>query len=195
VAIAMVDGVGDLVDTGGRKLEKDPATVLRPAAHDPKSPVVLVVDADSTVRESLKIYLGAEGYQVVALATAAEAHQALKMLTPALLIAEIEGEDLPGFELCAHVKATPRLKTVPVVLLTSSAYPSDYSNAHSLGAVVCMGKPYRQERLGHIVRMLAPTQQAKEQTAPPRPADATRNGRGNAKPPASTPTQGRRWSW
>ena len=78
------------------------------------------------------------------------------MFTPALLIAEIEGEDLPGYELCAHVKSTPRLKTIPVVLLASSAYPSDYSNAHSLGAVVCMAKPFRQERLGHMVRLLAP---------------------------------------
>jgi hypothetical protein len=43
-----------------------------------------------------------------------------------------------------------------VMLLTSSAYPSDYSNAHSLGAVVCMAKPFRQERLGHMVRLLAP---------------------------------------
>jgi CheY-like chemotaxis protein len=81
------------------------------------------------------------------------------------VIAEIEGPDLPGYELCAHIKGTPRLQTTPVLLLTSSAYPSDYANAHSLGAVVCMAKPFRQERLGHVVRLLAPTANAKMQTA------------------------------
>jgi CheY-like chemotaxis protein len=96
------------------------------------------------------------------------------MFTPALLISEIEGEELPGYDLCAHVKSTPRLQTVPVVLTTSSAYPSDYANAHSLGAVVCMAKPFRCDRLGHVVRLLAPTPQAMEHTAPVHPADPTR---------------------
>jgi CheY-like chemotaxis protein len=179
VAVALGVGVGeDLIDSSGRKLiEAQAPSASSPQADtktDTKKPLVLVVDAESMIRESLKTYLGNEGYEVIAVGTAGEAHDVLKMFTPALLIAEIEGEDLPGYELCAHVKTTPRLQTIPVVLLTSSAYPSDYANAHSLGAVVCMAKPYRQERLGHVVRLLAPTQQAKEQTAPPRPADLKR---------------------
>jgi DNA-binding NtrC family response regulator len=65
------------------------------------------------------------------------------------------------------VKSTKHLKHIPVVLTTRSGYPSDYSNAHSLGAVVCMAKPYKQERLGHVVRLLAPTERAKMQPGPP----------------------------
>jgi DNA-binding response OmpR family regulator len=149
-----------------------------PKLHDrsesSSKPLVLIVDADSTVRSSLKTALSCDGYEVVAVSSAPEAREVLKMYTPALLIAEIEGEDLPGFELCAHVKSTPRLQTIPVMLLTSSAYPSDYSNAHSLGAIVCMAKPFRQERLRHVVRLLAPTAAAKAQTAPARAADQTR---------------------
>jgi CheY-like chemotaxis protein len=175
VAIALGVGVGeDLVDSSGRKLLGMPEVTACVPEGDAKKPLILVVDAQSLIRDSLKTYLGNDGYEVIAVSNAAEAHAVLKMRTPALLIAEIEGADLPGYELCAHVKSTPRLQTVPVVLLTSSAYPSDYANAHSLGAVVCMAKPYRQERLGHVVRLLAPTLQAKEQTAPPRPADLKR---------------------
>jgi CheY-like chemotaxis protein len=160
VAVMFKTGAGDIVDACGRKLQD--ATVspgVRPE-YSPelgtKRPLVLLVDKAVAIRDSLKSYLCAEGYDVIALASAPEAHHVLNMFTPALLIAEIEGEDLPGFELCAHVKSTPRLKTVPVMLLTSSAYPSDYANAHSLGAVVCMAKPFRQERLGHMVRLLVP---------------------------------------
>ena len=173
VGVALGRAEAELVDAAGHKLSVD-----IPRLHDrtasSKKPLVLIVDADSTVRSSLKIALCTDGYEVVAVRSAAEAHEVLKMFTPALLIAEIEGEDLPGYELCAHVKSTPRLQTIPVMLLTSSAYPSDYSSAHSLGAIVCMAKPFRQERLRHVVRLLAPTAEAKAQTAPARAADQKR---------------------
>ncbi len=187
VAIVLRSGAGeDLVDNGGHRLDanapgEEPSSSPELGA---KKPLVIVVDKDQALRESLKAYLGGEGYQVIALGSAAEAHHALEMFTPALLIAEIEGEDLPGYELCAYVKATPRLQAVPVMLMTSSAYPSDYANAHSLGAVVCIAKPYRQERLGHVVRLLAPMRQAREQSSPARPGDASRkSGNGNATKP------------
>jgi len=200
VAIVLRSGAGeDLVDNGGCRLDAN-----APAAEPTRSPelteekpLVIVVDKDASLRETLKAYLTAEGYEVIALGSAAEAHHVLEMFTPALLIAEIEGEDLPGYELCAYVKATPRLQTVPVMLMTSSAYPSDYANAHSLGAVVCIAKPYRQERLGHVVRLLAPTRQAKEQAAPARAGDASRKScAGNApKPIGYTPNIRFRPSW
>ena len=188
---------GDLVDTGGNKLGDKPAPPAQTLSQeigavdaDSKKPLVLAVDADVKVRDTLKSYLVGEGYHVIAVSSSAEAQEVLNMFTPVLLIAEIEGEELPGYELCAHVKSTPRLQAVPVVLMTSSAYPSDYANAHSLGAVVCMAKPFRCDRLGHVVRLLAPTQKAKEQTAPARAADPTRNG------PSSHPPKGIRGaSW
>ena len=177
VAVVLRSGAGeDLVDNGGQKLEADVEAPAHAAQLIPQKPLVVVVDKDIALRDSLKAYLTADGYEVIALSSASEAHHVLEMFTPALLIAEIEGEDLPGYELCAYVKGTPRLQTVPVMLMTSSAYPSDYANAHSLGAVVCIAKPYRQERLGHVVRLLAPTRQAKEQAAPARPGDASRKG-------------------
>jgi twitching motility two-component system response regulator PilG len=186
VAVTLRSGAGeDLVDSSGRKLEDQSMIEAPMPTYSPdlgsKKPLVVVVDKDIRVRDSLKSYLTIEGYEVIALATAQEAHHVLNMFTPALLIAEIEGEDLPGYELCAYVKGTPRLQTVPVMLMTSSAYPSDYANAHSLGAVVCIAKPYRQERLGHVVRLLAPIRRAKDQAAPARPGDASRRScAGNA---------------
>ena len=180
VAVTLRPGTGDVVDSGGRKIVgastgAAPASGSQPEIGS-KKPLILVVDRDGAIRDSLKSYLTIEGYAVIALASASEAHQVLNMFTPALLIAEIEGEELPGYELCAFVKGTPRLQAVPVMLLTSSAYPSDYANAHSLGAVVCMAKPYRQERLGHVVRLLAPIRRPKDQAAPVRPGGAKATG-------------------
>jgi CheY-like chemotaxis protein len=146
-------------------------------AKDPaKKPLVLAVDSDTQLRESLKMYLENEGYDVIAVSNATDAREVLDLFTPSLLVAEVEGQGLerPGYDLCGHVKATWRLRSVPVVLTTFSAYPSDYSQAHSLGAIVCMAKPYKQERLGHIVRLLAPLPEHIEKTAAPHTPDPTR---------------------
>ena len=137
--------------------------------QEPRRPLILVVDADQTARANLKTYLSGQGYRVIAVNDATDGREVLKLFTPDLLIAEIEGEELPGFDLCAHVKATPRLKHVPVMLTTSSASPTDYSSAHSLGAVVCMAKPYRQDRLGHVVRLLVPQLSSEYDALPAKP--------------------------
>ena len=201
VAVALGEGVGeDIVDSCGRKLaDSSPAPrmpLAPPAAplasygslfslsREPNSkrPLVLVVDADEMVRATLKAYLGSEGYDVMAVSNSPDAREVMNMFTPALVIAEVEGDGLPGYDLCAHVKQSPRLKHVPVVLTTSSGYPSDYSNAHALGAVVCMTKPYKQERLGHVVRLLVPppAEFCTQKSGAPRPADPSRRcGYGN----------------
>lgn len=150
VALAFGDALGKMeTDTSSHS-----GTGMR-IAPDQK-PLVIAVDADAYIRESLRILLTGQGYEIMAVPGARQAHALLNQMLPALLISEIEGEDLPGLDLCARIKSTPRLQQVPVVLTTRSAFPSDYANAHSLGAVVCMAKPFRLERLGQIVRLLVP---------------------------------------
>jgi CheY-like chemotaxis protein len=194
IAIALRIGVGeDLVDSAGRKFEVAPAIQNAPAlktepavktepvcisdapAVDPsKKPLILTLDSEVVLRDSLKAYLQNEGYEVIAVSSSTEAREVLDIFTPALVIAEVEGENLPGFDVCAHVKSSTRLRHIPVVLITRSAYPSDYSNAHSIGAVVCMAKPFKQERLGHVVRLLAPLPVHMQPKFIPRPGDPTR---------------------
>lgn len=177
VAISLGAGEGvDLVDAAGRKLAAESAAATASSQTDSKKPIVLAVDADGAIREMTKAALEGEGYSVIAVSSCQDAREVLNMFVPALVIAEVEGEGLPGYDLCVHVKATPGLRHVPVVLTTSSAYPSDYSSAHSLGAVVCMAKPYKQDRLCHVARLLAPL--AAGNSAPdaarPRAADPSR---------------------
>jgi CheY-like chemotaxis protein len=63
---------------------------------------------------------------------------------------------MTGHDLCLIIKRNDRLQRVPVILLTKSAQPADYSASHQLGAVVCMAKPFKPERLLHVVRLVAP---------------------------------------
>lgn len=154
---AVAVALGGAAKPGAKPTKTDSGTSKDTRKAPAERPLVVVVDADVGVRESLTNVLSAEGYEAIALPGARQAHALLNQLLPALLIAEIEGEDLPGFDLCARIKSTPRLRNVPVVLTTRSAYPTDYANAHSLGAIVCIAKPFRPERVGHVVRLLVPS--------------------------------------
>jgi len=63
---------------------------------------------------------------------------------------------MSGQDLCVIIKQNERLRNVPVILLTRSAQPADYSASHQLGAVICMAKPFKLERLQQVVRLVAP---------------------------------------
>lgn len=150
-------------------------------------PLVLVVEADARAREAIRAVLTSEGYVVEAVETGAEAVEFLRQRTPNLLITEIEISDMSGYDLCLIVKSNERLQRVPVVMTTRAGRPNDYSTAHALGAIVCMAKPYKQERLLHVVRMLAPTAVAEELPAMP---NASRRSRPNYHPAGAGHTNG-----
>jgi CheY-like chemotaxis protein len=131
---------------------------VRPAAHAQQKPesIVLAVEPDVRTAEIMRNMLQQDGYTVLIVSTAQEALDILRTTVPAVFIAEVEATDMSGQDLCLIIKRSERLQRVPVILLTRSAQPADYSASHQMGAVVCMAKPFQPERLQHVVRLVAP---------------------------------------
>jgi CheY-like chemotaxis protein len=125
-------------------------------AQERQQSVVLAIDPDARSAETMRNLLQQDGYTVVTVATAQDALDVLKTTVPAVFIAEVECEDMSGHDLCLIIKRNERLQRVPVILLTRSAQPADYTASHEMGAVVCMAKPFKLERLQHVVRLVAP---------------------------------------
>jgi CheY-like chemotaxis protein len=128
-----------------------------------------------------------ERYVVEAVDSGAAAVEFLRQRTPNLLLAEIETPDMSGYDLCLIVKSNDRLRNVPVVMTTRRGQPNDYSTAHALGAIVCIAKPYKQERLLHIVRMLAPPTASEE----PAMQNGSRRQRPNPAPVSNAASNGK----
>jgi DNA-binding response OmpR family regulator len=158
-----------LVDAGGRKfLQPEQVAIAAAEAAAPASPSqmlapaeqtrakVLIVESDERARHTMCSFLTNEGYNAMGVSSASAARDVLADTVPAVVVAEIEGDGMHGYELCTSIKKDDRLRGVPVILTTRSAYPSDYANAHAVGAIICMAKPFKQEKLGHMVRLLAP---------------------------------------
>jgi CheY-like chemotaxis protein len=118
--------------------------------------LVLVVESDERTGEGLRNVLEQDGYKVVIVPTAEKALAILRTTVPVAFIAEVEGAEMSGQDLCLIIKRNERLQRVPVILLTRSAQPADYTASHQMGAVICMAKPFKPERLQHVVRLVAP---------------------------------------
>ena len=143
---------------GGAMSEGSGAT---PAQAEKQQAVVLAVESDTRTADTMRAILQQDGYTVVVVPTAKQALDILKTTAPSVFLAEVEAEDMSGHDLCLIIKRNDRLQHVPVILLTRSAQPADYSASHQLGAVVCMAKPFKPERLLHVVRLVAPPPQQK----------------------------------
>jgi len=126
------------------------------AADVPFSPLVLGVESDDRIAKIMRQTLEREGYEVKVVPTAGEALEILRTVVPAVFIAEMEAEDIPGQDFCLMLKRDERLDRVPVILFTRSARPSDYWVSHRMGAAICMTKPFQPRQLLHVVRLVAP---------------------------------------
>ena len=202
-------GDEQLIDSGGRSFlqpeqqEQQAAASPMAAASAPSAPVetlapaestrakVLIVESDERARQTMCSFLSNDGYNAMGVSSAAAARDILAETIPAVVVAEIEGDGMHGYDLCASIKKDERLRRVPVILTTRSAYPSDYANAHAVGAIICMAKPFKQEKLGHMVRLLAPLRKKAHE------ASGVESSHGRAKSrmpfaPAAKPANARR---
>jgi CheY-like chemotaxis protein len=154
VAVQFLASKSDSADAS-KAASSDNGSGAQPAQTKQTS-VVLAVESDPRAADLMRNILSNDGYTVVIAPSAKAALEVLRTTVPCAFIAEVEAEDMSGHDLCLIIKRNDRLQHVPVILLTRAAQPADYAASHQLGAVVCMAKPFKPERLLHVVRLVAP---------------------------------------
>ena len=108
----------------------------KPAASTPEggAPVVVVAD-DSVVSRMLeKGVLEAAGYQVRAAGDGVEAWEILAEGGCSLLVSDVNMPRLDGLQLTARLRADPRFRDFPVILITSLDSPEDKARGVEVGA-------------------------------------------------------------
>jgi CheY-like chemotaxis protein len=71
---------------------------------------------------------------------------------PGLVLLDIHMPRMNGFEVLGAMKADPALRTIPVVILTTSACDEDVSRSYDRGACSFVTKPVGLERLQEVIR-------------------------------------------
>jgi CheY-like chemotaxis protein len=73
---------------------------------------------------------------------------------PALILLDVKMPRKGGHEVLEWLKSEPKLKRIPVVMLTSSKDPSDVNKAYDLGVNSYLVKPLSFDGLNEIARTL-----------------------------------------
>lgn len=112
----------------------------------PCARLVLVVDDDAAIRETMTAILADEGYAVVAAANGAEALDRLRAsgARPCVILLDLMMPVMNGNQFFSEQQRDPELATIPVVLL--SADPNVREKARAFGGDY-LAKPVRIERV------------------------------------------------
>ena len=118
---------------------------------------ILIVEDSVTQAEHLAHMLTRDGgYQVRVAANGAEGLAAARLRAPTLIVSDISMPEMDGFTMCREVKQDPRLRDIPVILLTSLTSLYDVIRGLDSGADNFIRKPFdARYLLGRIRFILA----------------------------------------
>jgi putative nucleotidyltransferase with HDIG domain len=114
---------------------------------------LLLVDDEPSLRKLLSATLDGFDMELEEAGSAAEAEAAIERRLPDVVVLDVAMPGTDGLELCRRLKAAPRTRDVPVVLLTGSDAPA--AAADRCGADAYLRKPFRPLELLSVVERVA----------------------------------------
>ena len=107
-------------------------------------PLVMVVDDSLTMRKVTGRVLERHNFEVAAARDGVEALELLEERVPDLMLLDIEMPRMDGYELATAMRADPRYKEVPIVMITSRSGDKHRQRAFEIGVQRYLGKPYQE---------------------------------------------------
>lgn len=138
----------------------------------PSSPQVLIVDDERDLVRLLEFNLQQAGFETAAAYTGVEALEKVRQRVPDLLVLDLMLPDIPGTEVCRQIKASPRTRHVPVLMLTARTDEVDRVVGFEVGADDFVTKPFSVRELVLRIRAIlrrgggADADLAREQVGP-----------------------------
>jgi putative two-component system response regulator len=120
----------------------------------PGRATVLVIDDDEQIRRLIVRLLSPMGHRLVEAGSAEEAHEKLLAATPDLVLCDMQLPGKSGYDLLAEIRADPRTRLVPVVMITGAATHERKVKAIEAGVTDFIAKPFSPEELAARVRAL-----------------------------------------
>jgi chemosensory pili system protein ChpA (sensor histidine kinase/response regulator) len=108
---------------------------------------VLVVDDSITVRRVTQRLLERNGMRVLTARDGMDAIALLSEQVPDVILLDIEMPRMDGYEVAALVRSDPRLRDVPIIMITSRVGEKHRARAIELGVNDYLGKPYQESQL------------------------------------------------
>jgi chemosensory pili system protein ChpA (sensor histidine kinase/response regulator) len=110
-------------------------------------PLVMVVDDSITMRKVTGRVLERHEYEVETAKDGLDAIEKLHERVPDLMLLDIEMPRMDGYELATQMKADPRFRDVPIIMITSRTGEKHRQRAFDIGVERYLGKPYQEAEL------------------------------------------------
>jgi two-component system, cell cycle response regulator DivK len=111
------------------------------------SKCILVVEDQEDNRQIIRDMLFATDYQITEAENGQEALVAVAKQRPDLILMDIQMPILDGYEATRRIKADPRLRSIPIIAITSYALSGDEQKARAAGCDDYVPKPYSPRQL------------------------------------------------
>ncbi len=113
---------------------------------------LLVVDDEREIRDLLKKFLLAEGYEVIVASNGEEAVELAKRENPQIILLDIEMPGIDGIETCKRLKEEEKTRLIPVIMVT--AFGNRDIEAYLEGAADVVNKPLEMVELAFRVKSM-----------------------------------------
>lgn len=114
--------------------------------HQPGKVILAVADHPRLLGTIRRVGEGL-GLSVVECSDGMAARERLATLVPDLVLCDLVLPESSGFELCELIRASPRLASVLVLVMSGRAHPGDRAHAFDAGADGFLAKPFTDGEL------------------------------------------------
>ncbi|HIM12137.1 TPA: response regulator [Candidatus Poribacteria bacterium] len=82
---------------------------------------ILAVDDEIDILQLVEMTLTSDGFEVITASNGIEALEQAKVHMPDLILLDLMMPEMDGFEVIKHLKQTPEMRDIPVIMLTARA--------------------------------------------------------------------------
>lgn len=117
---------------------------------------LLLADDSVTIQRVIELTFADEDVRVTAVSDGDQAIAAIDKTPPDIVLADVGMPGKDGYQVAEHIKRTPRLAHIPVVLLTGAFEPIDQARASAVGCDGVLAKPFEPQLvIGRVKELLA----------------------------------------
>ena len=116
-------------------------------------PLLLLAENDKKTILLLVDFLTRQGYRINVAKNGLEALEKAKQAPPDLVLMDIQMPEMDGLTAIGHMRADPKLATVPIIAVTARAMASDRERCLEAGASDYISKPISLAQLIKVLKM------------------------------------------